>query len=37
MPSQMEMSFVYSKKDSSANNVVVEYNTVMVPKGESIT
>lgn len=24
---------VYSKKDSSANNVVVEYNTVMVPQG----
>ena len=24
---------VYSKKDSSANNVVVEYNTVVVPKG----
>lgn len=24
---------VYSKKDSSANNVEVEYNTVMVPKG----
>lgn len=24
---------VYSKKDSSENNVVVEYNTVVVPKG----